>query len=177
MKKIIFFFILLSPILLISLVNESNLPVSNEFSKERCTRYCHNVKCFHFEKKLNSKPSNLNKTIHFLVEKNIDLLKKNPFGLDYKSMNLLVYILLFPTLIFLLLFNLFRKFQIMKNLIEKTYWYCTDFCINAANALEISYFEFNFWLFLVVLPSTATALILFNLNGFIKTKAARKQPE
>ena len=43
------------------------------------------------------------------------------------------------------------------------YWYLTDFCINAANLLGISYVEFNFALFLVVIPSVLTLLFLLNL--------------
>ena len=46
----------------------------------------------------------------------------------------------------------------MRNL----YFYFTDFCINMANLLGMSYMEFNFWLFLVVIP--AFILILFALN-------------
>jgi len=49
------------------------------------------------------------------------------------------------------------------------YWYCTDFCINAANLLGISYVEFNFILFLIVFPLVTILLILGNLRLFLKS--------
>lgn len=109
MKKSIFFFlVLLSPGVLI-LVNESNSPISTEFSEEKCTRFCHSKRCIHFEKKLKSGDTFFYKKVDFLVEKNIELLKNNPFGLDYKTCNLLFYVVLSPMIILILLGNLFRK--------------------------------------------------------------------
>lgn len=51
----------------------------------------------------------------------------------------------------------------MNDLISNLYWYCTDFCINAANLLGISYVEFNFILFLVVFPLVLFVLLLMNI--------------
>jgi len=60
----------------------------------------------------------------------------------------------------------------MNNLFEKyageLYWYCTDFCINAANLLGISYVEFNFLLFIIIFPLVTIILILGNLRLLIK---------
>ena len=50
----------------------------------------------------------------------------------------------------------------MADFLRATYFYFTDFCINMANLLDMSYMEFNFWLFLVAIP--AFILILFALN-------------
>lgn len=44
------------------------------------------------------------------------------------------------------------------------YWYCTDFCINAANLLGISYVEFNFILFLLVFPAVLLLLLIGNIR-------------
>lgn len=44
------------------------------------------------------------------------------------------------------------------------YWYCTDFCINAANLLGVSYAGFNFCLFIIGIP--AFLLMLFGLNVY-----------
>jgi len=51
----------------------------------------------------------------------------------------------------------------MKDIISTLYWYCTDFCITAANILDITYVEFNFWLFMVLFPLILTILILLNI--------------
>ena len=50
----------------------------------------------------------------------------------------------------------------MKELVNNLYWYFTDFCVNAANLLDITYVKFNFWLFVVLFPSIVTILILLN---------------
>jgi len=68
----------------------------------------------------------------------------------------------------------------MNDLFEKyggeLYWYCTDFCINAANLLGISYVEFNFILFLIIFPLVTLLLILGNLRLlFLNLKNNKKQ--
>ncbi len=51
----------------------------------------------------------------------------------------------------------------MKEILIDLYWYCTDFCVNTANFLGITYVEFNFWFFIVIVPVTLLFLILLNL--------------
>ncbi len=51
----------------------------------------------------------------------------------------------------------------MQNIIRNLYLYFTDFCINAANLLGITYVEFNFWLFIVVFPLTLIVLLFLNV--------------
>jgi hypothetical protein len=55
----------------------------------------------------------------------------------------------------------------METFIRESYWYCTDFCINAANLLHMTYVEFNFWLFLVVFPCTFLVLLGLNLYRYV----------
>ena len=43
----------------------------------------------------------------------------------------------------------------MKELIEfiiSIYTYCTDFVINLANILDLSYYEINAWIFCIIWP-------------------------
>lgn len=51
----------------------------------------------------------------------------------------------------------------MTKIVKNIYWYFTDFCINAANLLGITYVEFNFWLFIILFPSIIILLILLNI--------------
>lgn len=55
----------------------------------------------------------------------------------------------------------------MNELLQIAYWaynYCTDFVINAANILNLSYYEVNFILFIIGYPTLifGTALLHFN---------------
>ncbi|WNJ18319.1 hypothetical protein [Pontibacter sp. G13] len=51
----------------------------------------------------------------------------------------------------------------MDELITWIYWYCTDFCINMANLLGVSYVEFNMALFLLAFPGLLVILLLLNI--------------
>ena len=75
------------PIGLIILVNKTNKTPTNAFFKNKCSRVCHNKTCSHFNSKANSSNpfSVFQKNIY---DKNIKLLKKNPFGVSYKSINI-----------------------------------------------------------------------------------------
>ncbi|MFL5753963.1 MAG: hypothetical protein ACJ76F_11190 [Bacteroidia bacterium] len=55
----------------------------------------------------------------------------------------------------------------MSDILNILYWYCTDFCINAANLFGITYIEFNFILFIVIYPLLLLFLIAVNLNRYI----------
>lgn len=55
----------------------------------------------------------------------------------------------------------------MAEILRSTYFYFTDFCINMANLLGMSYMEFNFWLFLVAIPAFILILFLLNLYRYI----------
>ena len=55
----------------------------------------------------------------------------------------------------------------MAEIMRWAYWYCTDFCVNMANLLGISYVEFNIWLFLLLFPGVIIVLLLLNVNRYI----------
>jgi len=50
---------------------------------------------------------------------------------------------------------------------DQLYWYCTDFCINAANLMGLTYNEFNFLLFIVVFPMIFLLLVLVNVWRYV----------
>jgi len=63
----------------------------------------------------------------------------------------------------------------MDKIIESIYWYCTDFCVNAANLLGISYVEFNIWLFLVLLPGLVLVLLVLNVWRYLVKPLLRRK--
>ncbi|MEL6588462.1 MAG: hypothetical protein AAFQ68_00185 [Bacteroidota bacterium] len=62
----------------------------------------------------------------------------------------------------------------MAEALTALYWYCTDFCVNMANLLGISYVEFNIWLFLIVLPGLIGILVLLNLRRYVLLPLMRR---
>lgn len=62
----------------------------------------------------------------------------------------------------------------MDSIIKAIYWFCTDFCINMANLLDITYIEFNIWLFLVLFPAVTLILIGLNLRRYVALPLIRK---
>jgi len=61
--------------------------------------------------------------------------------------------------------------------VQWLYWFGTDFCINMANLLGITYDEFNVLLFLFVLPLFVTLLITLNIIKSIQNFGCRKDGE
>ena len=55
-------------------------------------------------------------------------------------------------------------------MMARIYWECVDFCINAANALGISYSAFNFWLFTIGMPLLAVLLLCTDLYLSLKKR-------
>lgn len=51
----------------------------------------------------------------------------------------------------------------LNGILNLLYWYCTDFCVNLANWLGITYVEFNFMLFIVIFPGVTLLLLGINL--------------
>jgi len=56
------------------------------------------------------------------------------------------------------------------------YWYCTDFCVNVANLLGVTYYDFNFWLFIIVFPGTLIALTAVNVARLYRIASGRGFP-
>jgi len=52
----------------------------------------------------------------------------------------------------------------MQEFIQYLYVYCTDFVINLANLLNLSYYEVNFITFCLLYPFFGAGLVLFYLN-------------
>lgn len=48
----------------------------------------------------------------------------------------------------------------LSDLLGKLYVYCTDFIINLANLLGVSYYEVNFFLFCLLYPLLTIVLLL-----------------
>ena len=90
------------------LVNE-NLKQPNSLKEIKCSRYCHTVKCIHFEKKLKEAPSKWNQCIQKIYAWNINALKENSVGVSYQRINIYVYVLAFPLLMATLLWGIIRK--------------------------------------------------------------------
>ena len=51
----------------------------------------------------------------------------------------------------------------MENLIKFLYTYCTDFVINLANLLHLSYYEINALIFVIIWPLVSILLLLLFL--------------
>jgi len=62
----------------------------------------------------------------------------------------------------------------MDKLVKYIYWYCTDFCLNMANLLGISYVEFNMWLFLILFPGMVLLLFALNLHRYMVRPLLKK---
>ncbi|MEL6719899.1 MAG: hypothetical protein AAFP82_14395 [Bacteroidota bacterium] len=102
----IFLFLLVA----MTAINLTGIIPTHEYLKEQCTRYCHDHHCIHFEAKLNTQDSFASK-IQLTYQTTIQMLKHNPLGLSYQTINLLIFVIGFPLLIFLLSFNLIRKWK------------------------------------------------------------------
>ncbi|MEO0471600.1 MAG: hypothetical protein AAF206_18365 [Bacteroidota bacterium] len=55
----------------------------------------------------------------------------------------------------------------MDKLLDSIYWYCTDFCINMANLLGISYVTFNLLLFMSLMPVMLLTLLGLNVRRYV----------
>ncbi|MEM8526723.1 MAG: hypothetical protein AAGG68_18935 [Bacteroidota bacterium] len=112
MKRAILSFtiIVLLAVLTTAVVNFTGKNPTHEYSKDHCTRYCHDRHCPHFKAKVVDKNS-LALNIQPAYQTAIRALKYNPIGLSYTTINLLVFVLGFPVLIFFLSFNLWRKWK------------------------------------------------------------------
>ena len=66
--------------------------------------------------------------------------------------------------------NYILKMEEFKELIEfviSIYVYCTDFVINLANILNLSYYEINAWIFCILWPIITILLVLIRTTQII----------
>ena len=59
--------------------------------------------------------------------------------------------------------QLHEKKELMKEIIQFIYNYCTDFTINLANLLNITYYDVNALIFCIIWPSFTISLIFIYL--------------
>ncbi len=120
MQKIKLLILLLFCLLsFICLVNWLNPKTENTFNPEKCTRYCHSVNCQHSQGGKGMKDWSLfAQSMGKLYFSNIRLLKNNGLGLSYQEMNLLIYVIIYPTLVLLLSWNLLPKSRKQKTKYE-----------------------------------------------------------
>lgn len=117
-RFIIYILIVISPFLLMIIVNSIMGTSHHKFEEKRCTRYCHDKGCIHYVDKnrrnsIQGVNSNYTLRLQNWVEKiymkNIELLHHNRMGLSYAVANILIYVIIIPFLCALLLWNLIRK--------------------------------------------------------------------
>lgn len=100
--------LVITPFLIMVIVNEAREQPSAK-KEIKCSRYCHNHSCPHFRKKLKANPSDWNKKIKKSFDRDVTALHKNPLSLSYQNINILVYVLGFPTIMAILLWGVLRK--------------------------------------------------------------------
>jgi hypothetical protein len=112
MRSIILFLLaaLLFPVVIVVAVNELSPQPVTALSAEKCTRYCHNFACKHKPEK---------SAFNFLYDSTIYQLGKNPFGLGYKQINILVFVILWPGFMLFLLIITLINHRILKRLKHK----------------------------------------------------------
>ncbi len=183
-----------APFVVLGAVNVAHGP-SHPALEETCTRWCHDHGCPHTAARHDfSKPvPALARKVYYA---NIRALGATPLG--YRNTNIVVYVLGAPALAGALLFACLwpadprisrRRWGVwgamalavglagvrlgvgIGRLAEwrSLYWFCTDFCIHAANGMGLTYEEFNFLLFVLGFPLT-----LLGLTGFAARRLLRR---
>jgi hypothetical protein len=111
MKRRINYLSLISlPFLLLILVNTFSPQPGSLKDANKCSRYCHNKGCVHFEKKMNRENSSFLSTGAFRFYRwNISALKNNFLGLSYRDMNLFLYVIFLPGIMIILCWTGFKN--------------------------------------------------------------------
>ncbi len=91
------------------LVNETNSIPTHQYEKKRCTRYCHSQGCLHAAEKYATSNSSFVKTSGIVYKATIHWLGNNGSGLNYREMNLALYVVGIPLLLGTLLWGALRK--------------------------------------------------------------------
>ena len=90
-------------------VNSFSGKVAYQYAKTHCSRYCHNTFCPHYKHRKEQGMVKFAGVQQQFYSLNIRLLRENALGLSYQEMNLLLYIFIFPSIAFLLLWGAARK--------------------------------------------------------------------
>ena len=106
----IFFFLVTLPFLLMVVVNVSMGTPSSTYNATQCTRYCHDHGCAHVTVAIEGPVSTpFFRLARKLYVANIRWLHHNPFGMSYKEINLVIYVLILPLLGLVFLWGILRK--------------------------------------------------------------------
>jgi hypothetical protein len=180
--------ILFFPILLMIGVNElSRIPIKANSNKnygqetinsgrkveEICTWACHNDTgyCKIHHVKFNPTFFRFTDPLYFGM-----IVSLRSFG-NYGLANIFFLVLFFPFLIYSLLIKSLNIQDQINQVIEFAYWvynYCTDFVINLANIFNLSYYEINFILFIILYPLLVSgAIFLFFIQKWRLKKLTR----
>ncbi len=179
--------LLMLPFLLMIIINEALRPTIKEkpFSQNniiainsalklenKCSWACHNVEnyCRNHHVKILKNYLHISDPIYFGT---IQLLLSTG---KYKTANVAILVIFIPLLMYLLLIkslSLQREIKkakvskmsglfllFMGNMVTQVYFYCTNFIINLANLLGLSYYEINFFIFCVIYPFLLFSLLL-----------------
>ncbi len=111
-KRIKIFLILITlPFLIMVLVNElTNVPKkTNKYFPEHCTWYCHNITCLHFKTSYKEEFTPYKKMNKDIFDYYVTTLHGNKLGLNYKNINLVLFIIVYPIVGSLLIWNVIRR--------------------------------------------------------------------
>ena len=93
-------------------VNESIPTPTFEYDETKCSRHCHNNGCYHTRDKYSDEViSDTQRKMASLYRANIEWLGKNPLGLSYAAMNILLYVILAPLIMSFLLWKLIKPLK------------------------------------------------------------------
>ena len=89
-------------------VNEipSNPSHTHHYHPDRCTRHCHDVGCRHFKESYAADPTPSKRMIKAVFDWYVSALHNNPLGMNYGTINLLVFIGLYPLIGCILLWRI-----------------------------------------------------------------------
>lgn len=86
--------------------------------------------------------------MYFLLIKSLSLQQKIKNAQSFRQENLIFFVLINDS-----------TNEFLTNFVVKLYFYCTDFIINLANILGLSYYEVNFFIFCVIYPVLLLRLV------------------
>lgn len=111
-KRLLLFFCIASlPFLLVVIVNEFLCADFEKHNKASvtCNRICHDVGCIHWGENYKANPSKIKLFHKDVFDFYVRSLKQNALGMNYRFINLLVFILIYPILGSALLWHLIKR--------------------------------------------------------------------